>query len=364
MLIFGGPILVFLLGMVYALTARAASGLPTSPEFGYGAWIDPQGLVVEQAVETASQLRLDWIAVEFDWAALWPDLHTPPDLNAHIALFNLAAQHNLPVMLSISHPPAWAMTPTGPEPSQTAHLIAQLVEIFPNVLAVEVLPGANTLEGWGTTPNPQAYAQLFMTVTQTLSASQTNVHLLAAGLTPVIPDANHMDELVFLDQLYAAGLAPYMTILSINFPHLTGEVLTIPTPTQPQVLRRFESVRQVMLKNGHQEGMVWVSRFGWPSGTINATDAQMSPETQMLWLHEAYQMLNAQLYIGAALFQAINPPSNPDAQTPSLLNPNGSPHPFLDKLSRLIALQNRGGSFPSPSKLVKLISSNKYILRP
>ena len=47
-------------------------------------------------------------------------------LNAVVAS---ARQSNIAVMLSITHAPAWAMTPTGPEPTLTASLVISLAGV-------------------------------------------------------------------------------------------------------------------------------------------------------------------------------------------------------------------------------------------
>jgi hypothetical protein len=53
-----------------SFTAKAASGLPDSPEFGYGASLATMGLQVSRAMSIAPELGIDWIAVNFDWARL------------------------------------------------------------------------------------------------------------------------------------------------------------------------------------------------------------------------------------------------------------------------------------------------------
>ncbi len=371
MFIVGGVLLAFVVGNFLFFRVSAANGLPNnglpdSPAFGYGAWVDPQGLDIDLALQTAVSLELDWIAVAFDWAQLAPEANAFPNLSQHDYILNTAAQKGLPVLLSVEHAPAWAMTGSGPDPALTANMLLDLTSRYPGILAIELFPAANTLEGWGAAPNPEAYVQLFQHMFLTLQANSRALTLIAAGLTPQPANSTNMDDLQFLDRMYLAGIAPMMPVVGVHLPRAAGQVMAAPAAEQPQVLRHYEAVRNIMLKHNHVEGLLWLSRFAWPAEQLDAGDPAAA---QANWMQDAYQLMNAQLYVGAAIFYQLNPPANADANTVSLLLPDQSRHLALERLGQLIALQNSEQAavmqyVPAQTVPRKRIQSDKGFLKP
>lgn len=51
---------------------KAESGLPNSAEFGYGVRVDLSGGLVNTSIIAAGSMKLNWLALDFDWENLWP----------------------------------------------------------------------------------------------------------------------------------------------------------------------------------------------------------------------------------------------------------------------------------------------------
>jgi hypothetical protein len=167
---------------------KANSGLPDSPQFGYGARLNLYGSQMAQAINVAAGIGMDWIAIDFDWERIWPDPSLTPDLAALNSAMELAERGNLNVLLSIVNPPAWARLPDGPNPELTASLVKSLANLYPVTLkAFELYPGANTMQGWKSTPNPAGYALLLKIVHAGLQSIDHPVYLISGGLTPLSP---------------------------------------------------------------------------------------------------------------------------------------------------------------------------------
>lgn len=352
--------LVITLALSWVNGARAADGLPGSPEFGYGALLSISGKDPWFALSQAGQIQLDWISIPFDWARIWPNPNAQPDFSNFSALLQSALQKNLSILVIFHHPPAWAMTPAGPDPEQTASLILQLADAHPDQLtAIELFPGANTQFAWGIPANPQHYLKIFMTVQSALAIRHPNTILIPSlAPLPSSPSQGDMDDLNFLRSLYEDGAN--FPIVGIRYFETTGRPLTSPEPSSSNVLRHYELIRRLMLEKGYEQNRIWITGFSWPKQITE-------PAAQAQWLSEAFELLRAQLYIGAAFFAWLNQPALEEswAGTASLLLPNSCFHPAYMSLKILAS-----GSVPMNSEatthcpLVKKLIRTKNYKRP
>jgi hypothetical protein len=308
------------------LQAYATNGLPQSPKFGFGARVDPWAIQVDYALTAAADNGLDWISVDFNWSLHWPEPNRTLDLTKIDHIMNLAADNDLSVLLSITNPPSWALTPAGPEPDLTAGLVAQFKRLYPKQLrAIELFPAANTKSGWGALPNPAGYVRLLeavsLVLTEANSSSETgSITLIAAGLVSIDGQGvtTDMDDLEFLQQLYNEGAARLMPVVGLRFPALNGEPIADPRKGDAHVLRRYELIRNIMLENGHSKGLIWITGFSWPAlepsrnGKIfpDTEDQKAIESAQSDWLNHAHQMMKSQLYLGAAFYDCLNPASS------------------------------------------------------
>lgn len=355
-------LVVWMAGWVQPVRAAPMELPPKSGDFAYGARLDPQAEDAVFAMNVAASLGLDWIAIDFDWAKLWPAAVEPLAWDYLDALMYQAQSTSRQVMISISNAPDWAMTVQGPNTELTAWLVTRLAAAYPGVLgAVELFPSANTRAGWGALPDPGAYTRLLEAVGSTLQAGFPTVVVVAGGLQPL--EADHPDtdfqDLSFLEQLYAYGATPWMPVLSLRLDHLTGDPLQVSTPQEPRVLRRYEDIRQSMIAHQHTSGQIWISGYAWPKpGNTQAGDDPANPSApidqaaQTRWLSQAIQQMRSQLYIGVAFFTQLSQTrlaDSPPGLCQDLLLLGGSEllHPAALQLARLISL-DRSGYYPFP----------------
>ncbi|MBC8504994.1 MAG: hypothetical protein ISR58_14255 [Anaerolineales bacterium] len=319
-------LLAFLVAFPSAVLAQ--DGLPGTPGFGFGACLDLEGPHLESAIRIADNYGLDWITIDFDWAKYWPKANNSPNWGTLDSVMHQIGGTNMAVMISITNAPAWALDSGGPNHEWTTDLALRLARRYPDdLLALEIFPAANTTHGWGKTPNPTAYAQLLKTIHNTLTNEGFNNTLIAAGIDP---SAGKQEALDFLLALYNAGSALYSPVVSIRLPALSHDPKTNPNEVSDHTLRFYEEARQVMLENGHQNGLIWVTRFDWKQGGLSDTNEQA------VWLQNAYLTMRSQLYIGVASFYCLN---NAESST-ALLSNTGKATPVLDALGGLIAAES------------------------
>jgi hypothetical protein len=319
-------ILILLVGAFPASTL-AARGTPDSAHFGYGLRLDVNGVRVEEAVLRAAQMELDWVALDFDWNAAWPDPnHWGSDTSFGRAA-RLADTLGLSLVFSIQNPPDWAMTPYGPHPELTAALLCDLKQLFPNLKAVELYPRANTRAGWGATPDPVRYALLLQAARTRLENRQISLYLLAGGLTNQLLAPEDQADTVFLQGLYDAGARP--EIISLRLEGLTG--MPDDEPSAVNTLRHFEQIRGVMNANGQSQALVWVTGFGLPDELAASTSQEQSE-----WLTQSYRLMRSRLYFGASFYTCYNVLPSATSDQACLIKQDGSKHPFLAQLDALI----------------------------
>jgi hypothetical protein len=324
----------------YPIRASATGGLPNTAAFGYGARLDMWGQDANMAMDLATSLGLDWVAIDVDWSRHWPSIDQPADFSALDNILQAARQKHLSILLSLTHAPAWAMTASGPEPGITISLLQSILNVYPDViLAVELFPGVNSTVRWGTTPSPQAYLSMLQNTRQALNtAGQAGVYLVTT-IEPIQPGSTDgsIDDQAFLDSLYSSGGLSLMPIVGIRYPVVMGEPMANQDSLYPIVLRHYESVRAVMLRYQHENGLIWITGFTWPtSGIANPADPialPITPANQEQWVNQAFQLLRAQLFIGAAFFSSLNQATY-SQPSPSLLFMGGTIHPACIPISR------------------------------
>jgi len=277
-------------------------GTPHSLDFGYGARINTDGQFGDSALRLAAQMKLDWVALDFDWASIQPAPETWNEDAAFSNAIRLAHSLKLEILVSIKNPPAWTMTPNGPSVEDTANLVLTLARQYPNIAALELIPGANTRAGWNATPDANAYARLFETVKARAEAENPKIYLVAGGLRNTLSYPEDTRDVEFLAQMYAAGLRP--AIIGIHLENLAGDPLDAPAP---DTLRHYEEIRAVMTANGHSDGLLWITGLSLPAETDQAP-----------WLEQAYPMMKSQLYLGAVFYSQ----THLDARLLKLIQPN------------------------------------------
>ena len=141
-------------------------------------------------------------------------------------------------------------------------------------------------------------------------------------------------------------------MVSLRLPALAHDPQTPPGEVGDHTLRFYEQARQVMLDNGHQSGLIWITRFDWQPGQVS--DAGEGA----IWLQQAYLTMRSQLYIGVASFYCLNDPSAPT----TLLSADGETTSAFNALGELITAENNHLTITHIINLSKSIQ--KHAIKP
>ena len=300
----GVLILVWLVMLFGGVRGTSAAGQGTSsPPFGYGIRLTLEDDGLEKVIAQAGQLQFDWLAVDYAWTTYQPDPEQPPDFQTLDRVMAAARASNMKALISITGAPDWALTASGPKAGATVRLTRQLAARYPDqIRALELFPAANTRAGWGASPDPAAYADFYLHVQNELNEEHPELTLLAAGLLPVqvVPSREAINDLDYLDGLFAAGIARRPLALSLRSSEPAGEERRGRGALDPAVSQHYQAARQVMLAHDHRQGMIWMTGFAAPADQAEAGVGFR--EDQGLWLQETYLLIRSQLYIQAAFF--------------------------------------------------------------
>jgi len=339
--------LAILASSIEQVPARASNkNLGWPAQFTYGVRLQPDGWNPEGAIGISAAHAVGAISFDINWSSLAPDSTSTADLSSLDAIQKKISQDNILILVSIIHAPSWAMTPRGPDPNASAQFALQIARYFEgNIAAIELFPQANSRQAWGTQPDPAHYLRVWQAVKKALYSSGFNIALPAGGLSAILSQDETWEgipDTIYLEQLYQAGAFDQMQIISLVYTDVLGDPTTLPNSDSPYCLRRYESIRQVMLRYHQNFASIWITRFPITSGKImTELSNDNTRDQENKWLVHAYRQVYSQLFIKAIFLDPLNAIVKQGGRSgSSLILSDQSYHPFFDNLQALITYQN------------------------
>jgi len=240
-----------------------------------------------QLVDRVWFMGFGWIKVQINWKEMEPQ---PGQFSPVFTVVrdNLiyAGRRGFKIMLSIVNAPDWARPPEargqleGPpaDPATYANFIGTIMDTWDRqyIQAVELWNEPNLIREWTGAPRTGAnYKRIFDAGYNAIRARSAEIVVLTAGTAPAgdTPDGS-VDDRRWLRELYAAGLPIGDPNFGIGI-HPYGwsnapdarccAVPSIGWDDQPYFffLDNIATYRQIMLENGHANGKLWATEFGW-----------------------------------------------------------------------------------------------------
>ncbi len=224
----------------------------------------------------------------------------------------------------------------------------------------------NIAPRWGNRwVDPVGYARLLQAAASAIRAADPDAVILTGALAPTA-DRGHaaVDEVYFLERLYAAGGASAFDVLAIQpfgFGHPPEDL-----PSRRAVLnfRRAQWIRRAMLAAGDADTPVWAVRYGW-SRQPNPVWRAVSPEEQVAFTARAVALARAEWPWMAAMGWAIDRPAAPPHDPLwgfALVTPQGTETPLLQAWPREISQAAIGAG--NPFSCPDCLWSSGWILAP
>jgi hypothetical protein len=283
----------------------------------------------------AQQTRVGWVKFQLDWSTMQPNGPGEKSdvFNAFVLQVQRAKNFGFKVLLSVAKAPAWARggeTREDGPPANPQDLINFLQLLFTdikieNIDALEIWNEPNLLREWrGVYPLTGAgYMQLFIPVREAMRALYPSVHLITAGLAPTGNSEGSVDDRVFLQQMFDAGLG--------NYPDVSVGVHPYGWWNPPDArccnlsndrgwddnphfffIETIDAYRDIMNRNGFSEVQMWITEFGWPTWDgfgVEPPEAWMgytSPEQQAEYTLRAFEIGQSRPDIGPMILWNFN----------------------------------------------------------
>jgi hypothetical protein len=228
---------------------------------------------IQRSLQMVREMGATWIVEFFPWAYYHAEdggfSWTHPDL-----VTEHASAQGLKVIARLGLTPEWAR----PEDTPLNYLDADGYDAFAlfasafaqryqgKVSHIIIWNEPNLSYEWGYQPtSAESYVDLLRVVYPAIKDVSPDTKVLAGALAPTLePPGSQwgMNDLLYLDAMYAAGAADYLDGLAV---HAYG--LTFPPESDPgeQLLnfRRVELVRDIMVQHGDANKQITITESGW-----------------------------------------------------------------------------------------------------
>jgi len=282
-------------------------------------------------------MGFNWIKQQVEWFRFEPS-KGQIDWGPLDRIVDSANAYGIHVLFSVVKAPRWARPPNsdfsveGPpaNPQDFADFLGAMAARYKGrVRAYEVWNEQNLWYEWGHEPlDAGRYVQLLAAAYKSIKANDPNAIVVSGALTPtgVNDGVIGVDDALYLEQMYAAGLKNYCDAVGVhpsgynNPPDARWETWTDPTAPAFKGHRSFffrstmEQYRNVMIKYGDAGKQLWPTEFGWATvenlGVAPAHGyeyaANNTEAEQAAWLVQAFQMARQWGWVGPMFVWNLN----------------------------------------------------------
>jgi hypothetical protein len=221
-------------------------------------------------------------------------------------IVDLAEQNSIEIIARLDNPPAWSRVMTDTIGTRAppddfddyGDFVEAVVERYRGRIAYfQLWNEPNIYPEWGEQlVDPGAFTELLCTGYARAKAANPDAVILAGALSPTIAlDGRDLNDLIFLQRMYAAGAGECFDILSAQGYGLwsgpTDQRLRPTVINYPHAML----LRDVMVQKGDATKPIWISEAGWNTVPEDMADpyGRVNAEQQGRYAIEAYQRAQA-----------------------------------------------------------------------
>jgi hypothetical protein len=269
----------------------------------------------QRSLELLRDAGVGWIRQELPWEQIEPVARgqtTDPKFGDSTwtkfdDIVERANAMGMNLILRLDTSPRWALPAGAPDglgpPLQEADywdFVSQVATRYKGkVAAYQIWNEPNLTSEWGhRPPDAAAYAHLLRGSSERIHAVDPSARVVMAALAPTLTEnADALNELAYLQQLYDAGVRGSFDVLAVQAYGLRGG------PDDPRVDRQDVTfsrpllVRQVMERNGDAATPIWATEMGW---NVNPPDlpeqrfGRVTPSLQARYTVRAFERVRAE----------------------------------------------------------------------
>jgi hypothetical protein len=290
------------------------------------------------------QLGVGWVKIQIDWSLLQPNGpdEISQDFRRQEIYVESLDQLGIKVLVSIAKAPPWSRSnqiESGPpdDPQVLVNFLRLMLGEFGDAIdAVEVWNESNLQREWQGQPlNGASYMRYFgpahdairaysdAMLVDTLKPRSEPMIIVAGGLAPTSTTEFSVDDRVYLQQMYDAGLARYPDVMVGVHPYGWGNPPDVKCCNAVEgqgwdddphffFADTMDEYRQIMVRNNHADSDLWVTEFGWatwegfpgdaPEGWMTYNDKWAQANFTM----RAFQIGQSSDYIGPMFLWNLN----------------------------------------------------------
>jgi hypothetical protein len=270
-------------------------------------------------------------------------------------IVDLADKYDIEIIARLDNPPAWTRVMTDTigthaPPDDFADygdFVQAVVERYQGQITYfQLWNEPNIYPEWGEQAvDPEAFTDLLCTGYRRAKEANPEAVILAGALSPTVAlNGRDLNDLVFLQRMYAAGAGDCFDILSAQGYGLwsgpTDRRLRPTVINYPHVML----LRDAMVKNGDEDKAIWISEAGWNTApeTMDDPYGRVDAEQQGRYAVQAYQRAQADWpWVGVINYWFFKRASDSELNQPwyyfRLLEPDFTATPAWDELAAYVS---------------------------
>ncbi len=235
---------------------------------------------IQRTLTMVREMGAPWIVEFFPWAYIEPAEQGEFTWGHADTVIDHAEAQGLTVIARLGMVPQWARPGERPDEQPTtwnyldheqyadfAAFVGAFVERYRGrVCHIIIWNEPNLSFEWGYRPvDPEGYAELLAAVYAAAKAADPEIVVLAGALAPTLEpegSASGLNDLDYLQQMYAAGAADHFDALAVHAYGWTSQPEEEPAPDRIN-FRRSELLREIMDQNGDGRKPVYITEAGW-----------------------------------------------------------------------------------------------------
>ncbi len=311
---FGRLLVLRLTGPALQLAAETPMQHAGVNPFGVNTFLEQE--VEPQKVELALQMIRDagfrWIRQEFPWEDIehsgrgdfWDHKWDKSAWEKYDRIVEIANRYGVQVIARLDHPPAWTRADGDARgtrcPPDDFHdfgnfVFAVVSRYRGQVRYYQIWNEPNIYPEWGEQAVDAAgYVRLLQIAYRRTKEADPECVILCAGLAQTVETGpKNLSDLIYLQQMYDAGVRGYFDIMGV----MAYGLWTGPTDRRasPELANfsRPQLIRNIMVRNGDADKPLWATEVGWNAVPLDfegpAVYGRVTLERQARYAVQAYQ---------------------------------------------------------------------------